>query len=149
MSTLTVDEIEAALEELRDNSEEYTEFFDLLKNPSGRRNLPAIIKEGIGAFNEAKKDYATVAPVVTDATNALRQGIGTSEFKAASAVTKVLTVVGAAAPLLEVLQSLLANSTLFDGNSLWVTIASLILKALIAMKYSDDRTKLKREAVAK
>lgn len=141
------DAVREAVAEVADNADEYVDLIKVLRNPEARKNLPLVLKEATEALQEGVKDYRAVAPAAQNVTQALRSGTGTSEFRAMSFVSKVLTVVALVAPGLEAALYALQDTAIFNGNSVWVTMVATILKALLAGNYATGRTRIKTAAM--
>lgn len=143
MSKISSEDVSAALREVADNADQYSTLFDVLRDPEKRKNIDAVLAAGFGAAVELQKDAASVVPVVREIGSVVRDGTQTSEFKMASVVGRVLTIVAILAPVIEAFLSVLENAPAFAGNSLWVTGGSIVLKTLLAIAYGNGRSKVK------
>lgn len=143
MSKISSEDISAALREIAENSDQYATLLSIVRDPEKRKNLDSVLAAGLGAALELQKDAATVIPVVREIGSVVRDGTQTSEFKMASIVGRVLTIVAILAPVIEALLSVLENAPDFAGNSLWVTGVSITLKTLLAVSYGNGRSKIK------
>ena len=136
-----------AIEELKNNADEYKDIIAVLRDPVKRKDVSILIKEGSEAVGEAIKDYKVAFPAVKNVAGALRAGISTSEFKTTSVVGRALMIIGILAPVIEAVMFQLQDVAIFDGNSVWVTLASVTLKALLAGNYASGRARIKTAAL--